>query len=227
MTNALDYWPVEQRLASQIHGLAGGVWTQWATGNFWDYWGTPDNWANASPEKFGVEVIDGRAWLTLLGFQQIEPPKNLWLIKTIQANIYVGGVRQSLLPPLNGQPYVLLSFIPHSIEVWGTVADSVPFYWRAWYTGPTPTANPWQGTRPAIEQSEVWWDRNGGWTRGGPSPKDALPFRPGTLIPQPIMTESAWFQTLGERMGMCYTMGDIMPGGKRDVRAATKYHWPY
>lgn len=225
----LDFFPVEHQLGGQVWTPGGAVFTQWATGGFNDYYGTPAQFAagQATPELFGTEVVDGRAYLTLLGFQQVEPPHNIWDLRTLKANIYIGGVKKPMSLPKRGHVYVPLTFEPCSIEIWGIIEEQNQFYWRAWYTGPAKTANVLRNeVVDGITQQEVWWDRTGGWIRGGPTPTTALPFD-SKGNPQDINTTSGWFQVIGKERGPCYLIGDAPPGQPLVPSAMLMHLWKW
>ncbi len=73
-----------------------------------------------------------------------------------------------------GQPYVPNSVTgqPMRIRVWGLLGGGPgKWFWEARYSySPGVTNSCWQGggssTRPAILQSEGWWDQHGGWMDG-------------------------------------------------------------
>lgn len=215
----LDFMPLTANRGGQLGNLAGAPYAQWATSKLLiDYWGDPNNWGNAlSPEIYGIGECGGEQWLTLT---RLGPHK----LTTLKAIVTRGGIVKEITCDA-GHPYALLAFVPHSIEVWGLVAD-LKFYWRASYEL-ADMANPLLGTLPCIVQSEVWGndDYTGKWqwTRGGPQPPTAIPFAGDK--PAPIVTESAWFQGIAKGYGPGWVMGEIKDGARVVTSCANSRGW--
>lgn len=220
----LDYMPLGQNRAGQLGGLDGTAYAQWATSkDFCDYWGSPA-WDSIAPEIYGVADLDGEQWLTLT---RLGPHK----IKTLRFIVTRDGKSKELACP-HGHPYALLNFVPHKVQLWGDIGGML-FYWEASYSLGVAT-NPRLGTkRECIFQEETWGNPKGGgpasgpweWTRGGPSPPDAIPFAGGK--PVDISCSYAWFQGIGKGYGPTFVMGEIKDGQRIITSCAVSDGWAW
>lgn len=205
------YYMNGQRLRGIIQRLdTGDQYTEWRAepNKIW--------WSATYADLFDVRVCEGKRWSFLLGFEDAA----IGQVYSLQ-NVRTTLDGHELNCPQDGAPYepfdIPLDF-QQTVEQWGYIINPgmpIPYYWKSTFVYGTVAENPcWIGDGPRIRsvivQSEVWWDRNGGWSRGHPNVSGELPWVNG----QPVKIDV----TMGFEAKNAIDAGVLWRGGDETVQ---------